>query len=752
MKGRAPPETVDSGLEGSREELRRRNSAPAKPYDAGRESSLPTLPPKGVQMPLLLPLLLGSLVTATPPPPIPSHAIGAACSRAKSARARRNAEGAPLQPTDLSPDPTATASDVLHYRLVLEIDPTITRIVGSNVMTIRAENAEGLGRFRFRLDQRLHLGSVTSAGRRVTPTRIDADTIEVAIDPPVPSGESFDLSVAWDGTPISSDLGGFLFDTHRGTPFVWTLSEPYGSSTWWACKDDNRDKATLDFDVVVPSALTVVSNGRLEGVDDAGGGRRRWKWREGYPIAPYLVSLSATKYNVHERTFDRDGVTMPVTFHIFPDEDSASTRAKCDRVVDMLGTYSEIFGTYPFLDEKYEIYQFGFGGGMEHQTATGQVSFSEGLSCHELAHQWWGDMVTCATWHDIWLNEGFATYAEALWYEAEAGADGREVLLQTMDEYRPRSSAGTVWVDDISDVNRIFDGDLSYLKGSWVLHMLRKVVGDEPFFRILREWRAAYQFDSGTTEEFRAIAEMVAGRDLGWFFDEWVYGAGGPSYRWGWRPVEAAGRNYVEVDLRQVQSGSWPTFTGPVDLFVFDSAGSRIVTVWNDTRAEHLLVETEGVPSYVDLDPEGWILTTSLATTPFAFGPPKIVDSSPEPGARLPQGEPAALVVRFHDAIVLPDNTVQLVGPDGLAVAATTSLDATFRDLTVTPAAPLRPGRWILRIADSVTARSGGKALDGEISGTNPTFPSGDGLPGGSAEIPFRVMTAADSREGWPER
>jgi len=455
------------------------------------------------------------------------------CSHAKTAiaRAATAAKGLRLKSTD---DPLAEETDVLHYRLDFEVLPRSRFLGGSNTMTVRCRE-NGVTAFRFWLHSAMSIDSVRIDGSRAQWRRLDGATLEVELGRSFDADEVFELEVVYEGYPVTTGLASIVFETQNGSPVVSTLSEPWFSYTWWPVKEDSRDKATGEMLITVPNGLTVVSNGVLVDVDALPGDKRRFHWSTGYPMSPYLFAFSATRYTTFDDTFIFGQGSMPVEFFIYPGSDTAENRIGWLRSVEMLSTFSDIFGLYPFIDEKYAIYQFPWGGGMEHQTVTGQGGFSESLTAHELAHQWWGDMVTCATWSDIWLNEGFATYSEALWFEHRSGTSDPGALRTWMAIRRPTEFDDSVYVYDTSDVRRIFSGNYSYRKGGWVLHMLRGVVGTETFFATLDAYRQRFEYLTADTDDFRAVAEVVSGRDLGWFFDQWVYNGGAPAYSFGWQ-------------------------------------------------------------------------------------------------------------------------------------------------------------------------------------------------------------------------
>jgi aminopeptidase N len=526
-------------------------------------------------------------------------------------------------------DPESHKTDVLHYRLEFEVDPASETLTGSTILTV-ASRTDGLETFRFWLNGSMAILAVEIDGQELTWFRRDSVTIDVELDRLYDEDETFSVEVLYSGSPVPS----WFFSTQGGSPVISTLSQPWYASDWFAVKDDNCDKSTGELLITVPESLTAVSNGVLLAVEPVGSGRRQFHWSTDYQTSPYLFAFSAASYNTFSETYHSGDASMPVDFFIYPRSDNSTSRNGWRRTIDMLSTFEELFGRYPFSDEKYAIYQFPFSGGMEHQTATGQGglhAFRESLTAHELAHQWWGDLVTCATWHDIWLNEGFATYSTALWFEFESGTSDVTARESYMDGRRPAQLDGSVYVYDVSNPSRIFSSNYSYSKAAWVLHMLRGVVGDENFFEILAEYRQRFAYSTVTTEDFREVAEEIWGAELDWFFDEWIFGGGAPSYRYGWRHHEVNGQHFLEVAVEQQQQES--AFEMPVTIETIELGERREYTFWNDARGEHLLVPVSGPVDSVELDPGEWILTRSVAESAFSDGPPKIVAVVPPSSA-----------------------------------------------------------------------------------------------------------------------
>lgn len=525
-------------------------------------------------------------------------------------------------------------TDVLHNELSIEISNLNTSfntctITGQNRMTIRSKSA-GLTAFTFRLRNQYTITSaLVNDTTPVTVTMVSTTTRSVTLDRGYAMDEEFTLTIAYTGTSFSSGFGAIEVRNHSGTAVVSTLSEPYFAYFWWPTKDgdygvpgDNSDKATLDLTITTPNNFTVAANGVLQSVQTLSGNRKQYSWASAYPITTYLVSFAATNYNTWTKNYVYPGGTMPVEFFIYPENDNPTNRLGWERVTDMMATFRPLFGEYPFINEKYGLYNFPFGGGMEHQTMTGQSGFSESLTSHELTHQWWGDDVTCKTWQDIWLNEGFATYGECLWLEFKTGVQDPVAYQSAILGRKPSDVNGSVYVPASTlDVNRIFSTNFSYRKGAWVLHQLRHIVGDTTFFQILADYRAAYEGSAATTDDFAAIASAAYGQDLTWFFDEWVYQIGAPAYQFGWDSININGQEYLHLKIEQTQTASYPNvFTMPVDIVATIGGSPQTLKVWNNARSQRFVLPVSAAPTAVQFDPQQWILRTALTSSTLVAG------------------------------------------------------------------------------------------------------------------------------------
>jgi hypothetical protein len=493
--------------------------------------------------------------------------------------------------------PNQQAFDVRWYDLDLTFNPTGSQVSGT-VRTQAMVLAGPLATLELHLAANMVVDAVTSAGVPVGHARV-ADLVVVTLDRAYAAGELVDVRVTYHGSPVA---GSFGFSLAFGRRLIWSLSEPYGARTWWPCKDLPEDKAdSVTIRYTVPTGLKTASNGTLVSSTD-NGVNAVTRWRESHPITTYLVSIASYPYTQTVDWFQyAPADSMRLDFYNYP-ESVAGVAAVQAKVKHMLAAFTPLFGPYPFLDEKYGHAQFNFGGGMEHQTCSSMGAFVEFIVAHELAHQWWGDMITCHDFHHIWLNEGFATYGEALWAESQGGPAAYHADLAFNRYYGP----GSVWVPDDQDAGRIFSSDLSYDKGSWVLHMLRRVLGDAAFFASLAQYRATHANGTAVTEDFRDACEAASGRDLDAFFQQWVYGERYPVYRADWSAAPAAGGWDVTLTLQQRQG--WQLFTMPVDVRIETTAGPRDFTVPDSLASQVFVLNVDAEPLALEVDPDGWIL------------------------------------------------------------------------------------------------------------------------------------------------
>ncbi len=505
--------------------------------------------------------------------------------------------------------------DVTYYKLDVAVDYN-KKLINGNI-TITAETVtDNISEINFDLQNSLTVNSIKLNGTDATFSHHD-NLIFITLSTALNIGNKFTVIINYDGTPGNSGFGSFEFSSHDGSPAIWTLSEPYGASDWWPCKDTPADKAdSADIWITVDKSLIPISNGTLEEIVD-NGATHTYKWHSKYPIAQYLISLAITNYELYTNKFISGNDTMLVTHYIYPENLSELRKEQLDATVNMLEVFTDLYGPYPFLDEKYGHAEFGWGGGMEHQTCTSMGYFGSSIVSHELAHQWFGDKITCKDWHHIWLNEGFATYSESAYVEAVDGI--QEYHNQIAHEMvNAKKAEGSIWVQDISSVGEIFNGNRSYAKAAIVLHMLRGIVGKSTFYDIMRMYSAdtSLAYGVAVTEDFQRVAETVSGMDLNYFFSEWIYGENFPEYNVVWNYEKTNDGTYdVTVNIKQSVNTNPKFFTMPIELEFTLSDGSKKFNVFNDAQEQTFNFKLNKMPVNLSFDPNNWILKNLSITT-----------------------------------------------------------------------------------------------------------------------------------------
>ncbi len=505
--------------------------------------------------------------------------------------------------------------DVTYYGLDLTVTANPNYLSGSVIIGIQVDTSS-INTCFLDLQNALTISSLLLNGTPAVFTHIN-NIITVTLDRTYVYGEEFFIKVFYEGLPGSSGFGSFEFSAHSGVSAIWTLSEPYGAPDWFPCKDTPADKAdSSDVWITVSDQFTAVSNGTLESVINNGNGTKTFYWKNRYTIAHYLISLAITNYHRYDTYFHYgQNDSMIITHFVYPEHFNL-VKPHCDETAAMISVFSDRYGLYPFINEKYGHAQFT-GVGMEHQTCTSIGLWETWLVAHELAHQWYGDMITCADWHHIWLNEGFATYSEAVYVEAKNGmAAYNSYVINEMNQ--AKNAQGTIWVQDISNVQQIFNWYRTYKKAGVVLHMLRGVVGDSTFFDIMRTYSAdtSVAYGIATTEDFQAIAESIYGQSLNYFFQEWIYGENEPTYTIDWNKSLVSDDLYdVTLKISQSVNTNPPYFTMPVQIKLNTSLGDTMVTLFNNAQIQNFQFQVIGNPTSIVFDPGNWILKNNTVIT-----------------------------------------------------------------------------------------------------------------------------------------
>ncbi len=505
--------------------------------------------------------------------------------------------------------------DVRSYHIDVEISIDVEYIKGS--VLIVADAVEDLSSITLDLDDAYTINSIEGASSFT----FSNNEIVVELENSVLTGEEFTLKVYYEGDPpLAGGYKGLRYETHDGgEPIIASLSTPYLAHTWWPCNDGTKDKAdtvliniTIDDMMVSGIQMQAISNGVLDEVESVAGGKLKYKWIHNYPIVPYYIMVAISNFQLIEQFYDNGTESFPLMYYVFDSSVSQATNGVAE-LPDVMDLFSDIFGPYPFADEKYGMTQLGFYGGIENQTNT--IINNMGLSwfmvsVHELAHMWFADMITCFDWHHGWLNEGFATYAEALWIEHSQGIVQYHNYVEDFEYY----SNGSIYMEDVSDPFSVFQ-TIIYDKGAYFLHMLRHVLGDAVFFESIEEYASDinYQYGLATTEDFRQVCEDISGVDLTSFFDQWIYDEYYPKYTYDY--VQDGDFNTVLGILQTQENNGWRSvFEMPIDVtFEFADGTDTTVVVQNDTVFQTFGFEFTKEITAVTLDPDNWILKSAIS-------------------------------------------------------------------------------------------------------------------------------------------
>ena len=547
--------------------------------------------------------------------------------------------------------------DVLRYSLDLRINPAEASLEGTVQMKFSALVPD-FQDFVFDLDTQLGIDRVVYHGSELEFTQMDGDSVVVQLPAALSSGQVDSLVVEYSGNPREphGDRGLMYRTNQDDAPCVASMSEPAYAKYWWPCKDRPDDKAFSSVSITVPDTLVAVSNGTLILEEPAEPGWKTYHWSEAYPMPTYLVSVAVSNYLLQAEQCDTPhGSSIPLRHWVFPlDYDDALVDFA--PMCEMMEFCEGHFGSYPFQGEKYGHAEFLWSGAMEHTTVTsiGHRSIRgdgsrDWLIVHELGHQWFGDSLTPHTWADIWLNEGFATYTEALWQEHKGG---REDYLAYLDFWR--DDATWAFQGPVYDPVPVFPGRVIYDKGSWILHMLRERMGDTAFFSLVQDWANGGGRPGGTvtTEEFITLAESFSGQELDSFFWPYLETNYNPEIVLDYQVTDgdAGAETRLEISLRQVQDR---LFNNIFPVVVTTTAGVENFSIHLIGRTASAIFELSAPVVSVVLDPEASVLWNPSSSSGQAVG---MFLAYPNPSIdhyvylRYHLEETSAVVVRIYDA------------------------------------------------------------------------------------------------------
>ena len=506
-------------------------------------------------------------------------------------------------------NPNTSNYDITYHKLEFTVNPSVAFILGK--VTTNFTALDNLSTVTFDLDNNLTVSEVTQNGNNVSFSQNFNDELVIILQNTLNQGSSTAVTITYSGNPTSNGFGSFEVNTHNGTPILWTLSEPYGALGWWPCKQDLNDKIdAIDVYITASDQYSAVSNG-LEISQTTNSSNKTTHFKHQYPIPAYLIAIAVTNYQTYSHTVSNNGKPFPIVNYVYP-ESLTTAQNSTGITVDIMNYFIDLFGNYPFDNEKYGHAQFGWGGGMEHTTVSFMGSFNRNLIAHELAHQWFGDKVTCGSWKDIWLNEGFATYLTGLTVENLDGETAFKNWRSSNVSSITSITDGAVYLSDAdtTSVNRIFNSRLSYKKGAMVLHMLRKKLGETNFFSGIKNYitdpNLAYKY--AKTPDLIAHLETSSSLNLEEFFNDWVYNEGYPSYTLNWYQTAT---NTINIELNQTQSdASVSFFEANVPIRLTGVNGEILDLILDNTTNSQTFVKNVSFEiKSIEIDPEYHIIS-----------------------------------------------------------------------------------------------------------------------------------------------
>jgi aminopeptidase N len=502
--------------------------------------------------------------------------------------------------------PRVAALDAIHYRINLEIKDSADEITAETEILF-ALNEDGVKAIALDFAG-LTVDGVMENERAARFSHADG-RLNVQLRGDYHRGDRCRVAVRYHGKP--SD-GLFIKKNRLGDHSVFADNWPNRAHYWFPAVDHPYDKATVEFFVTAPDRYDVIANGSLVETTSKQNGTKLTHWSEAVPIPTYCMVIGATEFSIIKLSASRAVTGGTELFYYLYPKDRDRGMKDFGRALDMVEFYTNLIGPYPY--EKLALVQSSTRfGGMENSSSIffDEKAFDgsgrlEGTVAHEIAHQWFGDSVTEADWHHLWLSEGFATYFGHLFFER---ADGRDkfvkLLVRDKESYLKEYAADPrpIYDPSITDLFKLLNAN-NYQKGGWVLHMLRRVMGDEKFFAGIRDYYRSYRDRNALTIDLQRVMEFHAGRSLDWFFKEWVYEPGYPIYDATWHWDEGAKQLRLRVTQRQDKT----LFRMPLDLAIRLGDTTRREVVEVNERDHTFTFKLDSKPQGVDVDPDEWVL------------------------------------------------------------------------------------------------------------------------------------------------
>ncbi len=493
--------------------------------------------------------------------------------------------------------------DTRHYELRVDFDLTNQLIYGdATIHCISTDNT---------LDEiLLELKSLTidtvQVDGVISAYDYHSDSLFVPLPAPLLEGDSVTVRVVYHGHPYHESWGGFYFNWNVAFNLGDGLNAnpPPINHVWFPNWRHPADKFTMEMWFTVPDDKVAGSNGELiEVIENIPEQTVTWHWQQHEPVSSYLFCVAISNYIILENP-----VYDWIQNFVYPG-DSAQAVESYSNLDEMMDCYQYRFSPYPYTGK------FGYAqvstGDMEHvglvahrENAVNGGHGNDWLLAHEMSHMWWGNLITCGTWKDLWLNEGQGTYCEALYFECANGAQGYRNYMQS-SLMGPYLGSGQLF--PIYDPISMWSYTV-YEKGGCVMHMLRGVSGDSLSFGGWNDYGDQYRFDTATTDDFQTVMEDYSGQDLDWFFDQWIYGPGYPRYNYAWEAVPNGNQWDIHLWVDQVQSSGGP-FTMPIDFAAISGEDTVVTTVWIDSDPDTAIFPGgSNQPTSLIFDYHNWVL------------------------------------------------------------------------------------------------------------------------------------------------
>ncbi len=505
--------------------------------------------------------------------------------------------------------------DVLHYLIDLELPMTSRDLEGAVTVSARS-NENNLTAVNLHL-LGLSVDSVKVDGATASYSH-NGETLLVYLPQPVNIGDSFDVQIGYSGT--GSGTMGYLYYSSPQS-ISYTLGCPFCTRRWMPCCDRMWDKADygVEFLITVPDSFMVCANGEFLGVDSIAGSAT-YHWKHDWPIAPYLIHFASSKFTTYsDWYYPAPAESIEIKYFFWP-QDTVYAVTAFQHTVDMMAFYDSLFGEYPFERYGMVILNPFYYAGMEHQTLsgiwrTGFLTNDYYLMAHEMSHMWWGDMVTCFGWANVWLNEGFATYSDALYRERR---EGHQAFINTMIARR-----GVYFAAEASHPRPLYDTTLvdlfclghDYYKSSWIPHMIRYLCGDDGMWlSFLQAYRDSFGYGNASTDDVNDLLNQLLGGNYDWFFDEWIYSPGYPRYNITWSKIYESSNWRLVMDVTQYQTIGPPVFHMPLPIGVSCIGGDTILTLAINSSPQHFEYVLPNEPTGITVDPETWVIQQNTVT------------------------------------------------------------------------------------------------------------------------------------------